>query len=79
LKNQSYSVFRVNLSVTGTFAQLSDFLNRLEKEKPETLVVEYLSVARETEPPAGGKENEDVVPVGTSLRIDIYSLPPAAD
>ncbi len=79
VKGQDYSVFRLNLAVTGTFAQLTDFLSRLEKGKPETLVIEYLSVDRASEPSGGDSDGGDRIQVNASLKIAIYSLPPATD
>jgi Tfp pilus assembly protein PilO len=79
IKGQGYSVFRLNLTVTGTFAQLTDFLSRLEKGKPETLVIEYLSVDRASEPSRGENDGGDRTQVNASLRIAIYALPPATD
>ena len=79
VKGQGYSVFRLDLAVTGTFVQLTDFLSRLEKGKPETLVIEYLSVDRASELSGGGSDGGDRTQVNVSLRIAIYSLPPATD
>jgi Tfp pilus assembly protein PilO len=79
VKRQGYSVFRLNLSVTGTFTQLTNFLSRLEKGKPETLIIEYLSIDRASEPSGVGSDSGDRTPVNAGLRIAIYSLPPATD
>ena len=79
VKGQDYSVFRLNLAVTGTFAQLTDFLSSLEKGKPETLVIEYLSVDNASETSGVGSDGGDRTPVNASLKIAIYALPSATD
>jgi hypothetical protein len=79
VKGQSYSIFRLNLAVTATFVQLTEFLSRLEKGKPETLVIEYLSVDRASELSGGGSDGGDRTQVNVSLGIAIYSLPQATD
>jgi len=79
VKGQDYSVFRLNLAVKGTFAQLTNFLSSLEKGKPETLIIEYLSVDRASEPSGGGSDSGDRTQVNASLKIAIYSLPLAND
>lgn len=79
VKGQDYSVFRLNLAVTGTFAQLTNFLSGLEKGKPETLVIEYLSVENASETSGVGSDGGDRTPVNASLRIAIYSLPSVTD
>jgi hypothetical protein len=75
----SYSVFRLNIVAAGTFEQLSDFLNQLESGELETLVIEYLTVARATETPEEENTPGGVIPVSASLDIAIYAQPPPDD
>jgi Tfp pilus assembly protein PilO len=79
VKGQDYSVFRLNLAVTGTFTQLTDFLSRLETGKPETLVIEDLSVGNASEASGVGSDGGDRTAVNASLRIAIYALPSATN
>lgn len=72
----SYSVFRFNINLTGTFAQLVEFSGRLEAGELETLVLEYLTVDRDNE----SEDTPDgVIPVKASLDIAIYSQAPATE
>ncbi len=75
----SYSVFRLNVAAAGTFTQLSDFLNQLESGELETLVIEYLTVARASESPEEENTPGDAIFVNASLDIAIYAQPPPAD
>jgi len=79
VKDQDYSVFRLNLAVTGTFTQLSSFLSNLETGKPETLVIEYMSVNRLSGHSEGGGAASDNIQVNAGLKIAIFALPPSAD
>jgi Tfp pilus assembly protein PilO len=71
----SYSVFRLTVAVTGTFAQLVSFLSKLENGELQTLVVEDLSVTRVTQPPGGEGAAAESVPVHASLDLAIYTRP----
>jgi len=75
VKDQDYSVFRLSVAVTGTFTQLSSFLSSLEKGKPETLVIEYMSVNRVSEYSEGESAASDNIQVNAGLKIAIFSLP----
>jgi hypothetical protein len=70
-----YSVFRLDISVTGTFTKLVNFINQLETSELQTLIIESLSAERITDNP----REEDTIPVGASLAIAIYARPSAAD
>lgn len=77
--NYTYSVFRLNVAVTGTFTQLVTFLSRLENGELQTLVMENLSVRR-----ADGQSGEEATPgntihINASLDIAIYSQSRATD
>lgn len=75
VKDQDYSVFRLNVAVAGTFTQLSSFLSSLEKGKPETLVIEYMSVDRVSEAPEGGSAAVGDIRVNAGLKIAIFASP----
>ena len=64
-ENQDYSIFRINLAVSGNFTQMMDFLNQLENGEPETLVLEHVNVEKESgsflfESPNEGLINADI-------------------
>jgi hypothetical protein len=69
-----YPVFRLNLAVKGTFAHLSDFLNRLENGEPGTLVITDLKIDRVTGLPVA-EETGDATEVEGSLDIAVYARP----
>ena len=71
--NQDYSVFRIDMAVTGNYTQMADFLYRLENSEPQTLIVEYLKI----EKTSGSflTENPDEGPVSADIRIAVYTLP----
>lgn len=73
VSGQEYSVFRLNLKVTGTFLKLSSFLNKLESGKPETLVIESLSVERQPDA-SGGSSELGTTPVNANIKLAIYAL-----
>ena len=68
-----YSVFRLNLAITGTFAQLEGFLRELENGELQTLIVEDLSVAKVTEHSEEGSVAEGTIPINASLNLAIYT------
>lgn len=72
----AYSVFRLNMKVTGTFAQLSDFLGRLENGEMETLVIEYMTLERLTGPSGEFRTTGNTMPVNAWLDVAIFSRPP---
>jgi Tfp pilus assembly protein PilO len=73
ISGHSYSVFRLNVAVTGTFAQLVSFLSKLENGEPQTLIVEDLSVTRVAEPSGEEGTPEGTIFVNTSLDLAIYT------
>jgi Tfp pilus assembly protein PilO len=77
--DQDYSVFHLDMAVAGTFMQLSSFLSNLETGKPETLVIEYLSVDRVTEASREESATGDNIKVNANLKIAIFSPPPSTD
>jgi Tfp pilus assembly protein PilO len=74
ISNQNYSVFRIDLAITGNFTQMAEFLNRLENGEPNTLILEYVKVEKLSgsflfESPAEG-------PTSADIRVAVYA--PAA-
>ena len=66
---QYYSVFRLELTVTGDFDRVETFLAALETGVPGTLVIEYLRVARPDALPEAG------APVETTLSVVVFARP----
>ena len=64
-----YSVFRLEMNVSGEFELVQSFLSRLETGEPGTLVLEYMRLTR----PDGQPEGE---PVEAGLRVAIYARAP---
>jgi hypothetical protein len=75
--DRDYSVFRVQLEVTGTFSQLLSFLDRLESGEPETLILEYLGVETIDDSPEAGGEDTDTLLLKADMNLAIYALLPA--
>jgi cell division protein FtsB len=76
---QDYSVFRVDMAVTGNFTQLVNFLNRLENDDTETLIIEYLTVDRVPGSAGGESSSGDITPVNANIRIAVYAPPPTVN
>ena len=68
---QGYAVFRLNVTVRGTFTQLSGFISQLETGELKTLVIEYASVDRVAGP--AGEE----IPVNAKLELAVFARPPS--
>jgi len=64
---KGYYVFRLNMSISGSFPQLNSFVSKLKNGEFESLVVESLSVTRV--PTSSG----DTVSVTASLGLAIYT------
>lgn len=75
VSDRDYSVFRLDLQVTGTFNQMASFLGRLETGKLETLVIEYLNVEKI---PDDFIDSNDAgtAPVSANIKLAVYALPP---
>jgi Tfp pilus assembly protein PilO len=71
--NYTYSVFRLNVAVTGTFTELVTFLSRLENGELQTLVMENLSVSRADEQSGEEATPGNTTGINASLDIAIYS------
>jgi len=73
--NQNFSVFRIEIEVTGTYANLVGFINQMEKGEPKTLIIEYLQV--ETAPGALMLDTaaRNTQPVTAIIKIAVYTMP----
>jgi len=69
-----YHVFRLNISIRGSFSQLASFVSELENGEFETLVIENLSVTR-----AAGQTKGETIPVTARLDLAIYTQPPISE
>jgi hypothetical protein len=70
-----YPVFRLSISASGTYTELSSFINQLETSELKTLIIESISVER-----AADKSGEEgTMPVEASLGIAVYARPPVGD
>jgi hypothetical protein len=72
----NYSVFRLNVTVTGTSAQLVSFLRQLENGEVQTLIMVNLSVNKENEASAAESISEGTTQINASLDIAIYAQSP---
>ena len=79
INGHSYSVFRLDVSATGNFTPVTDFLSQLETIDIETLVIDYLAIDRITTPPWGEGVSENITEVIANLDISVYSRPPPAE
>lgn len=75
-ESQDYSVFRIDLAVSGNFTQIVSFLDRLENGQPETLVLEHVNVEKESGSFMLEDPNEG--PINADIRIAVYA-PAATD
>jgi len=70
------SVFRLNLTVSGTSAQFSDFLNLLENGETQTMIIEYLTVNKEDDTSFQESLAEGSARIMGDLDIAIYAQAP---
>lgn len=77
--DHAYTVFRLNVDVTGTFTQLVSFLSQLENGELQTLIVEDLSVTRVTRQSGEKGTPEGTVPINASLDLAVYTQPPTTE
>lgn len=77
--DHGYSIFRLNIAVTGTFAQLVSFVNKLETGELKTLIMEDISVTRVVETSGEESTPDGIVPINASLDVAIYTQPPTSD
>lgn len=76
ISGENYTVLRLNVAVTGTFAGFSGFLNRLENGELETLTLEHISIDNTAGPLHGEGSPGSTPPVEARLEIAVYSRPP---
>jgi hypothetical protein len=70
-----YPVFRLNIDVKGTYAQVAVFISLLENSEPATLVIEDLTMERVEGSSASENDTTDAVPVDAVLNIAVYARP----
>ena len=75
ISNFNYSVFRLNVTATGEFAKVVDFINQLESSELSTLVIESLRIDRVTD--ASLADNS--LPFEATLEIIVYARFHTAD
>jgi len=69
-----YHVFRFNISIRGSFSQLTGFVSELENGEFETLAIEKLSVIR-----VAGQTEGEIIPITARLDLAIYTQPPISE
>ena len=74
-----YHVFRLNVSVEGSFSNLVSFISKLENGEFKTLAVENLNVNRVGEQSEEETATEGTTPVNASLDLVIYTQSPTSD
>ena len=67
-----YHVFRLHVAAKGSFSQLVSFISQLEYGEFKTLIVERLSVTRDSQQ-SGESVSEVTIPVTASLNLAIYT------
>lgn len=75
VSNQTYSVFRIGIEVTGTYAQLVNFLHELENSEPKTLIIESLTVKAKMGVSLLDGSERDLLPLTISIKIAVYAAP----
>ncbi len=74
-----YHVFRLNLAAEGSLAQLTDFVTELESGTYKTLILEELTVSRDSAQAIQGQNiAPESVPVAADINLAFYarSFPP---
>ena len=74
-----YDVFRLTVTVEGSFSQLVTFVSELENGAYETLIVENLSVTRVTKQSEEESVPEGTIPITASLGLAIYTQSTTSD
>ena len=64
---KGYYIFRINMAISGGFAQVNSFVSKLKNGEYESLVVESLSVSRVS------ASSGDTVNVAASLGLAVYT------
>jgi len=76
INDYNVSVFRLNLAVSGTSVQFSDFLYQLENGETPTMIIEYLTVNKEDDSSFQESLTEDSTRIVADLDIAIYAQAP---
>ncbi len=72
---QSYNVLKLNATIAGTYAQVNDFIYKLQHGSYETLVTPEISISRGS-PPVSAESFSGVDTLVTAkLNITIYARP----
>ena len=76
INNYDVAVFRLNLTLSGTSAQFSDFLEQLENGETQTMIIEHLAVNKEDEVSYQESITESSARIFADLDIAIYAQAP---
>ena len=74
-----YHVFRLSLTVTGSFSQLISFTSKLENGEFKTLIIEKLSVTIVSGQSEEESAAEETIPIMASLDLAIYAQSLSSD
>lgn len=74
-----YDVFRLNLTVAGSFSQLVSFTSKLENGEFKTLIIEKLSVTTLNGQSEEESAAEEIIPIMASLDLAIYAQSLSSD
>ena len=74
-----YHVFRMNLSVSGSFSKVKSFIDRLENGMFPTLILEHLSATAPDMQTAAENTADLMLPVTVSIDLAIYTSPAKTD
>ncbi len=72
---QSYNVLKLNATIAGTYAQVNDFIYKLQHGSYETLVTPEISISRESPPVSADSFSGVSTLVTAKLNITIYARP----
>lgn len=70
-----YSVFRLDISITGNYTQLADFISQLENGELNTLLIESFTVERADDETA----EEGTIPIDASAAVAVFARPPVVE
>ena len=75
--SQSYPVLKLNATLTGSFAQANEFIDKLKNGKYGTLLIPEISFTRLSSPDSSGVFSGEQTMVTARLSISIYARPDA--
>ena len=76
INDYDISVFRLNLTLSGTSTQFSDFQYQLENSETQTMIIEYLTVNKEDDTSFQESLTEGSTRIMADLDIAIYAQAP---